>query len=196
MGYWKTKVEPLLKKVFDKNTPKKLAASEAAKAFDDSKEVYAKELEDNKSELQTKVVEIYEASSTAIKGLIKDPKESSIKKNSAAVQKFLDELEKIDFPGSKTIREASSKFGPALIPGPVIFIFEQVSTFIITEEPPAAAVVEIKDKEVAIEAEEKKEEETPAAPAPETVAEVEPAKVEAPAEAAPAVVEETIPAKP
>ena len=39
-----------------------------------------------------------------------------------------------DFPGSKPVSEASSKFGPALVSGPVFFVFEKVSTFIVTEE--------------------------------------------------------------
>ena len=36
MGYWKSKVLPKIKKVFDKNGAKK-AAAEASKSFDDSK---------------------------------------------------------------------------------------------------------------------------------------------------------------
>eukprot|EP00262_Sarcandra_glabra_P007597 TRINITY_DN2048_c0_g5_i1.p1 TRINITY_DN2048_c0_g5~~TRINITY_DN2048_c0_g5_i1.p1 ORF type:complete len:103 (-),score=34.44 TRINITY_DN2048_c0_g5_i1:119-427(-) len=39
-----------------------------------------------------------------------------------------------DFPGSKQVCEASSKFGPVLVSPPVFFIFEKVSTFIVTEE--------------------------------------------------------------
>lgn len=67
MGYWKSKVLPKIKKVFDKNGPKKAAAAEACKSFDDSKEEYTKEFEEKKTELQPKVVEIYEASSAEIK---------------------------------------------------------------------------------------------------------------------------------
>jgi len=37
MGYWKSKVLPKIKKVFEKNTSKKAAAAEATKSFDDSK---------------------------------------------------------------------------------------------------------------------------------------------------------------
>lgn len=49
-----------------------------------------------------------------------------------------------EFPGSKPVLEASTKYGPALVSGPVLFVFEKVSTFIITEErdveaPPAEA---------------------------------------------------------
>lgn len=38
MGYWKEKVLPKIKKVFDKTGPKKAAAAaEACKSFDESK---------------------------------------------------------------------------------------------------------------------------------------------------------------
>ena len=37
MDYWKTKVLPKIKKVLDKTGPKKAAAAEACKIFDDSK---------------------------------------------------------------------------------------------------------------------------------------------------------------
>nr|GMD03266.1 plasma membrane-associated cation-binding protein 1 [Ipomoea batatas] len=96
MNYWKAKVLPKIKKVFEKNGTKKAAAAEACKAFDDSKEQYGKEFEDNKTELQPKVVEVYEACSAEIKGLVKEPKDSGLKKHSADVQKLLDELVKIE----------------------------------------------------------------------------------------------------
>ncbi|XP_021745517.1 plasma membrane-associated cation-binding protein 1-like [Chenopodium quinoa] len=136
MGYWKTKVLPQIKKVFGVDVAKKAAAVEACKSFDDSKEELSKEFEEKKAELQPKVLEIYEASSAEIKTLVKDPKEAGLKKHSADVQSFLEKLDKIDFPGSKVALEACSKFGPALAPGPVKFVFEKVSTFIVTEEKP------------------------------------------------------------
>lgn len=37
MNYWKAKVLPKIKKVFEKNGTKKAAAAEACKAFDESK---------------------------------------------------------------------------------------------------------------------------------------------------------------
>lgn len=37
MGYWKSKVLPKIKKVFEKNGAKKTAAAEATKSFDESK---------------------------------------------------------------------------------------------------------------------------------------------------------------
>ncbi|XP_030550656.2 plasma membrane-associated cation-binding protein 1 [Rhodamnia argentea] len=164
MGYWTSKVLPKIKKVFEKNG-KKTAAAEACKSFDDSKEDINKEFEEKKTQLQPKVVEIYEASSTEVKALVKEPKEVGIKKNSAAVNEFLGELVKIEFPGSKPVSEASTKYGPALVSGPVLFVFEKVSTFIVTEEkdveaPPAEAatsgegtgVVEEKEDIVAEEA--------------------------------------------
>ncbi|KAL4578193.1 hypothetical protein LXL04_014313 [Taraxacum kok-saghyz] len=153
MGYWKSTIVPKFKKVFEKNNTKKTAAAEVCKSFDDAKEEYSKEFEEKKSELQTKVIEIYEASSTEIKALVKEPKDASLKKNSTGVTKFLEELSKIEFPGSKPVHEACSKFGPTLVQGPVFFVFEKVSTFIVVEEKETSS----KDKEVAAE-EEKKEE--------------------------------------
>ncbi|KDP23874.1 hypothetical protein JCGZ_27143 [Jatropha curcas] len=165
MGYWKSKVLPKIKKVFEKDSAKKAAAAEASKSFDDSKEDINKEFEEKKSELQPKVIEIYEASSTEIKTLIKEPKDAGLKKHSSLVQKFLDDLAKIDFPGSKHVSEASSKHGPAYVSGPVFFIFEKVSTFIVVEEktaeaePPASGVEETSSKEKEIVVEEEKKEE-------------------------------------
>nr|XP_043632610.1 plasma membrane-associated cation-binding protein 1-like [Erigeron canadensis] len=153
MGYWKSSVVPKFKKIFEKN-PKKIAAAEACKSFDDSKEEYTKEFEEKKSELQTKVIEIYEASATEIKELVKGPKAASLKKNSTGVTNFFEELSKIEFPGSKPVHEACSKFGPTLVQGPIFFVFEKVSTFIVVEEKETTTT---KDKEVAVE-EEKKEE--------------------------------------
>ena len=37
MGYWKSKVLPKIKKVFEKDSAKKAAAAEATKNFDESK---------------------------------------------------------------------------------------------------------------------------------------------------------------
>ncbi|KNA18787.1 hypothetical protein SOVF_067580 [Spinacia oleracea] len=136
MGYWKTTVLPQIKKAFGKDPAKKAAALEACKSFDVCKEEVSKEFEEKKNELQPKVLEIYEASSTELKTLVKEPKEAGLKKYSAEVQTFLDKLVGIEFPGSKLACEASSKFGPALVSGPVIFVFEKVSTFIVTEEKP------------------------------------------------------------
>ncbi|KAL8511965.1 hypothetical protein ACS0TY_018430 [Phlomoides rotata] len=172
VNYWKSKLLPKIKKVFE--NPKKTAAAEACKSFDESKEQYSTEFEDKKAELQPKVTEIYEACSTEIKALIKEPKDAGLKKHSAAVQSFLDELAKIDFPGSKPVCEAASKIGPGYLPGPVFFLFEKISTFVVTEEkeeaappveapPPAEGAPEVKEKEAAIEP----KEETPAACAEE-----------------------------
>jgi len=175
MGYWKDKVVPNIKKVFDKNSTKKAAAAEAIKIFDESKEKYTTEFEEKKTQLQPKVVEIYEASS--IKDLVKEPKDIGIKKQSAAVQKFLDELAKIEFPGAKAVSESTTKFGAAYFTGPIVFVFEKVSTFIVTEEIPkpeatTTATTEVKEKDIVVE--EDKTEEPPvkvveeAAPPPVT----------------------------
>ncbi|KAK9149948.1 hypothetical protein Syun_008257 [Stephania yunnanensis] len=161
MGYWKSKVLPKLKKAFDLNSSKKAAAAEACKSFDDSKDAVNKEFEEKKTELQPKVVEIYEASSVEIKGLVKERNDAGIKKNSAAVVKFLEELVKIEFPGSKAVSEVSSKFGAGLVPGPVLFVLEKVSTFVVDVDDTKSggagdqtsrevvAVEEEKDKEAA-----------------------------------------------
>ncbi|GAB2281068.1 Plasma membrane-associated cation-binding protein 1 [Dionaea muscipula] len=198
MGYWKSKVLPKIQKVFGKDPAKKAAALEALKSFDESKEVINKEFEEKQGDLQPKVIEIYEASSAEIKSLIKEPKEAGIKKQPVMVQKFLEELAKIEFPGSQVVSEACSKVGPALLTGPVIFIFEKVSTFIPTTEetvdapPPVTTeregVVEeehIKEAEVAVVEAEKAKSSAEAAPPPPAA--VEPPKVE-PAET-PVVVE-------
>ncbi|EEF29680.1 endomembrane-associated protein, putative [Ricinus communis] len=209
MGYWKSKVLPTINKVFKKDTAKKAAAAEACKSFDDSKEEIKKEFEEKKTDLQPKVVEIYEASSVELKTLVKEPKDAGLKKHSALVQKFLEELAKIEFPGSKPVSEASSKFGPAYVSGPVYFIFEKVSTFIVVEEKakevPAAEETSSKEKEIVVE-EEKKEgiaaeaEKTtePPAAVEAAVAAEPPAKVEEAAEppAAATKVEEGEPPKP
>ncbi|KAJ8616623.1 hypothetical protein MRB53_035995 [Persea americana] len=186
MGYWKSKVLPKIKKVFEKNGGKKAAAAEICKSFDDSKEAISKELEEKKTELEPKVIEVYEASSTEIKTVVKERKDQGIKKNSPAVQKFLEELVKIEFPGSKQVHEASTKFGPTLVSGPVFFVFEKVSTFIVTEEKEGETTVTTetveetsKEKEVLIEEEKEKEKEEEKAP------EVVPEKVVAAPEATP-----------
>lgn len=141
-SYWKSKVLPKIKKVFGKDTVKKAAAADACKSFDETKEEISKQFEEKKAELEPKVIEVYEASSTEIKTLVKEPKEAGLRKHSVKVQKFLDELVKIDFPGTKEVSEASSKYGPSLVSGPVIFVFEKVSTFVVTEEKPREAELE------------------------------------------------------
>ncbi|KAG6639546.1 hypothetical protein CIPAW_10G108500 [Carya illinoinensis] len=169
MGYWKEKVLPKIKKVFDKTSTgnKKAAASEACQSFDESKEQINKEFEGRRTELQPKVLEIYEASSAEIKTFIKEPKEAGLKKNSVVVHKFLEELVKIEFPGSKPVSEAFSKFGPALVPGPVLFVFEK-EILVVEEEKKEEKKEEEEEKEdvekveeemieVAVEEAEKKE---------------------------------------
>ncbi|XP_020574860.1 plasma membrane-associated cation-binding protein 1 [Phalaenopsis equestris] len=155
MGYWKNKVLPKIKKVFEKNGSKK-AAAEACKSFDDSKEEINKEFEENKTELQPKVLKIYEASSTEIKILVKERTKAGIKKHSSLVTNFIDELAKIEFPGSKHICEAVSSLGPGNVSAPVVFILEKVSTLVPADETSVAAT----EKEVAITEEDKKAQES------------------------------------
>ncbi|KAK9067440.1 hypothetical protein SSX86_014769 [Deinandra increscens subsp. villosa] len=189
MGYWKSTVVPKFKKLFEKNNLKKQGAAEACKTFDDAKEDYSKEFEEKKNELQAKVLEIYEASTAEIKAVVKERKEGALKKVSTAVEKFLEELSKLEFPGSKPAHEACCKYGPTYVEGPIFFVFEKVSTFIVVEEkkeeeappvaePEAAAPVEetsSKEKEIVVE-EEKKEEVAVVAPEVEKTPEPEAAK--------------------
>ncbi|KAD4586520.1 hypothetical protein E3N88_24121 [Mikania micrantha] len=197
MGYWKSTVVPKFKKLFEKNNVKKAAAAEACKNFDDSKEDYGKEFEEKKTDLQAKVLEIYEASTAEIKAVVKERKEGATKKISAAVAKFLEELSKIEFPGSKPAYEACSKYGPTYVEGPIFFVFEKVSTFIVVEEkkeevappaaePEAAAPAEetsSKEKEISVEEVKKEEVVVVAEVKVEKPAEPEAAKAEAAAEA-------------
>ncbi|KAL3520464.1 hypothetical protein ACH5RR_018613 [Cinchona calisaya] len=169
--YWKEKVLPNLKKVFEKNGTKKATAAEVIKAFEESKEQYNTEFEGKKTELEAKALEIYEASSPQVKALIKEPKDAGLKKHSAAVRKFLDELVKIEFPGAKAVSEGATKVGPSYVSGPINFLFEKVSAYIPEEvkkeeesAPTASAAgeessakEEVKEKEIVVEAAEKKE---------------------------------------
>jgi len=194
---WKTKVLPGLNKIFDKDG-KKAAAVEFLKSF--NKEEIDKEIEDKKTELEPKVVETIEASPPEIKGLIKDKKTSKIKKNSAAVTKFLDDLAKIDFPGAKLVSDAVAKSGTTPLSPAIVFILDKVAPFVPAPkeepkaEPQAAAAApaeETTTRDVAVEEVKKEEAEPSAAPAEAEAAAPAPAEVveekkeeEKPAEAA------------
>ena len=56
-----------------------------------------------------------------------------MKKNSAAVQKYLEALAAIEFPGSTAVKDAASSFGAGYVSGPVTFIFEKVCVFLPEE---------------------------------------------------------------
>lgn len=202
MDYWKSKVLPKIKVVFAKSGGKKAAAAELLKSFDESKEGINGEFEEKKADLQPKVVEIYEAAPAPVKVLIKERKVSGIKKNSAAVTKFVEDLANIEFPGAKQVSEGIAKVGPALLSGPIFATFEKISKLLpAAEEAPKeapAAAEEAATKEAAgeekkeeagekkEEAEEKKEEAPAAAAGESAPAAAEPAAEEsaAPAEAA------------
>ncbi|CAD6247302.1 unnamed protein product [Miscanthus lutarioriparius] len=189
MDIWKSKVLPKIKLVFVKSAGKKAAAAaELVKSFDESKEGINGEFQEKKADLQPKVVEIYESAPAPLKVLIKQrSKVSGIKKNSAAITKFFEELAKIEFPGAKQVSDGISKVAPALLSGPIFATFEKVSTLLPvaaeeapTKEAPAATEEEAATKEAAVEekkeeaAVEKKEEaekkEETSAPADETAA--------------------------
>ncbi|CAH8289229.1 unnamed protein product [Eruca vesicaria subsp. sativa] len=131
MGYWKSKIVPTMKKLFERSPTNKDVVAEASKtpAFDESKEAINKEVEEKKTELEPKVLEIYEATSAELKALVREPKEDGLTKHSAEVQKFLEALVEIGFPGSKDACELLSTS-----PGPVTFIFEKVCGFLPVEE--------------------------------------------------------------
>lgn len=177
---WKTKVLPGLNKIFDKDG-KKAAAAEFLKSF--NKEEIGKEIDDKKTELEPKVVEVVESSPPEIKALLKDKKPASkIKKNAPAVTKFLEELAKIEFPGAKAVSDAVAKSGTTPLSPAIAFILEKVAPFVPKEEPKAepevaAPAAETTSREVAVE--EEKEE---AAPSTEVVEEKK--EEEKPAEAA------------
>ena len=131
MGYWKSKIVPTMKKFFERSPTNKDVVAEASKTstFDDSKEAINKEIEEKKTELEPKVLDIYEATSAELKALVREPKEDGLTKHSAEVHKFLEALVEIGFPGSKDACELSSTSS-----GPVTFIFEKVCAFLPVEE--------------------------------------------------------------
>ncbi|CAO2045484.1 unnamed protein product [Urochloa humidicola] len=189
MDVWK-KVLPKIKQVFAKSGGKKAAAAaELVKSFDESKEGINGEFEEKKADLQPKVVEIYESVPAPLKLLIKErSKVSWIKKNSAAITKFFEDLAKIEFPGAKQVSEGISKVGPALLSGPIFATFEKVSTLLpvaAEEAPKEEAAAEKKD---AAAAEENKEETATGEKKEEAAPAAEEEKKE---EAAPAAAEET-----
>ncbi|XP_074580618.1 plasma membrane-associated cation-binding protein 1-like [Curcuma longa] len=131
---WRSRLFPTIKKVFVFGSSKKTAATEACKSFEELQEEITKEFEERKTELEPKAVEIYQASDAEIKALVKNPTEAGIKKKSTAVVKFIEELVKIEFPGSKQVSEAASKYGVALVPAPIVFILEKVSSLVPGED--------------------------------------------------------------
>ncbi|KAG2657862.1 plasma membrane-associated cation-binding protein 1-like [Panicum virgatum] len=193
MDIWKSKVLPKIKLVFAKSGGKKAAAAaELVKSFDESKEGINGEFEEKKADLQPKVVEIYESVPAPLKVLIKErSKVSGIKKNSAAITKFFEELAKIEFPGAKQVSEGISKVGPALLSGPIFATFEKVSSLlpVAAEEAPKEAPVVA--AAAAEEAAEKKDAAAAEAPAGEKKEEAPAAVEEKKEEAAPAAAEET-----
>ncbi|KAG2657861.1 hypothetical protein PVAP13_1KG138800 [Panicum virgatum] len=194
MDIWKSKVLPKIKLVFAKSGGKKAAAAaELVKSFDESKEGINGEFEEKKADLQPKVVEIYESVPAPLKQvLIKErSKVSGIKKNSAAITKFFEELAKIEFPGAKQVSEGISKVGPALLSGPIFATFEKVSSLlpVAAEEAPKEAPVVA--AAAAEEAAEKKDAAAAEAPAGEKKEEAPAAVEEKKEEAAPAAAEET-----
>lgn len=138
---------PKFKKLFDKGKKKK-GASEVCKSFEKSKESLQKEIEEKTPDLQPKVVEIYRSSTVITQKLFKEPNETAVKDNPDAAQSALDELAKAGFPGAQDLSDAGTKFGPALLPGPIVFVLQKTSTF-LTEEP----MPEVKEetREVAVE---------------------------------------------
>lgn len=162
MSYWKTKVVPKLKKLFDKGGKKK-GASEACKLFDSSKESFEKEIEEKKADLHPKIIEIYRSTTIISKKLLKEPNESALKENPDAAQSILQDLAKAGFPGAQVLNDAGGKYGTALLPGPIIYLFGKTSTFLV-EEPlpePKQETREISIEETIAEEKTKEPEATP-----------------------------------
>lgn len=161
MSYWKSKVLPKIKKYFDKPGKKK-AASEACISFEGSKESIEKEIQEKQEELQPKVLEVYQSIDEETKIIVKNPTADAIKKQPLPVQKLLEELVKIGFPGASQASEAASKYGTVLVLGPVTYILQKTSTFftedVEAEATPTEAAAEVKAVET--EAEPIKESET------------------------------------
>jgi len=145
---------PKIKKYFDKPSKKK-AASEACITFEASKESIEKEIQEKQEELQPKVLEVYKSIDAETKIIVKNPTANAIKKQPKPVQKLLEELVKIGFPGASQANEAASKYGPVLVLGPVTYILQKTSTFIAedveAEAPPTEAVAEVNAVEAAAE---------------------------------------------
>jgi hypothetical protein len=161
MTTWKARVAPALKLLFDRDG-KKAAAAEFIKSF--NKEEVEKEIDEKKTELEPKVLEVYEASPPEIKHLVKERKSAKIaKKYSTVVTKFLEELVKIEFPGAQAVSEGVAKSNVTLVSGPIIVLFDKIATFLPKEEPKveeAPAATEEATREVTVEAEKKEETET------------------------------------
>lgn len=66
-----------------------------------------------------------------------------------------------EFPGSKPVSDAVSKFGPGYVSAPILFLLEKVTTFLPAEELAVAAKeISAAEKEVVITEELKKAEES------------------------------------
>eukprot|EP01018_Ginkgo_biloba_P016594 Gb_26383 [translate_table: standard] len=142
MSYWKTKVMPRIKKYFDKPGKKK-GAAETCKSFETTKGTIDKEFEERKEELKPKVIEIYNSSNDDIQAIVKKPTEEGIKKHPQHVQKLLEELAKVGFPGAEKLSEAGNKYGPPALLEPVTFLLQKASLLVVEEE--AAPTDEVKE---------------------------------------------------
>lgn len=150
MNYWKSKVLPRLKNLLKKRP--KSPSVEACKSFDKSKDSIAKEIEEKKEELQTKVVTIYQSSSNEAKGLLKDPTESGVIELIEVVQNLLIELSDAGCPGAQSLSDAATKHGPSAMSEPIVFLLSKLTVFVATEEAPVIASEEPKTEAPAAEA--------------------------------------------
>eukprot|EP00250_Pteridium_aquilinum_P013418 c21331_g1_i1 orf=421-978(-) len=137
MSYWKSKVLPKLKKLLKKG-PKGQAA-EACRSFNKSKDSIAKEIEENKEVLQTKVVAIYQSSSNEAKGLLKEPTESGVTEFIEVVQNLLIELSDAGCPGAQSLSDAATKHGPSAMSEPIVFLFSKLTVFVAAEDAVVAS---------------------------------------------------------
>lgn len=150
MSYWKSKVLPRLKSLLKKRP--KSQSVEACKSFDKSKDSIAKEIEEKKEELQTKVVTIYQSSSNEAKLLLKDPTESGVIDFIEVVQNLLIELSDAGCPGAQSLSDAATRHGPSAMSEPIVFLLSKLTVFVAAEEAPVIPSEEPKTEHPAAEA--------------------------------------------
>lgn len=139
MTYWKAKVLPKIKKYFGKGDANKKGAAEAAKSFDKAKNSIEKEIEEKKSELEPKIVTIYQDSKPETKMLFKEPTEDKVKQQAQAAQDLLQRLVEAGCPGAQILKDAGDKYGTALMSSQIQYLLEKLSPFVANEESPVIA---------------------------------------------------------
>ncbi|KAH7447078.1 hypothetical protein KP509_01G090100 [Ceratopteris richardii] len=146
MSYWKNKVLPKLKKLLHKG--KKSQSEEDRKAFDESKDNFAKEIEDNQEALQPKVVTIYRSSANEAKVLLKEPTKSGVSESPKVVEYLLLELANADCPGARTLSDYTAKHGAVAMSEAIVFLLSKLTIFVAAEEAPPSSKIEEREIDV------------------------------------------------